>query len=137
MPLEFVNLLGEKISDAQMQARKAEAHQEQARRKKSVDDKSFHKGWRVTGIPPGALEEARTEALRLGRIEEQNGRAAKEFNDMSWIQNHRGKAVRSKPYEIKDSADECAALAEKAGWLRVRVEEIKRDLRKPASGAFT
>lgn len=47
MPLEFVNLLGEKISDAQMQARKAEAHQEQARRKKSADDKSFHKGWRT------------------------------------------------------------------------------------------
>lgn len=83
------------------------------------------------GIPPGALEEARDAHKRLQDMAAKaGGREIKPFDEQNWIQNHRGKAVRGKPYEIKASADECATLAEKAGWLRVRVEEIKRDLRK-------
>lgn len=131
MAFEFVNLLGEKISDAQIQQRKALAHQENARRTKTVDKKSFHKGWRVTGIPPGALEEARAANERVQAMAANaGGREIKPFDESNWIQNHRGKAVRSKPYEIKSSADECAALAERGGWLRVRVEEIARETRK-------
>lgn len=131
MALTFVNVNGDVLPDPVA----LKQHQKAAPRPKP-EEKSFHKGWRVMGIPPGAMEEARAEALRLGRIEEQNGRVAKEFDEQNWIQNHRGKAVRSKPYEIESSAMECAALAEKAGWLRVRIEEIKRDLRKATSGAF-
>lgn len=132
MAIQFVNIHGQVLPDPV-----ALKQYSKAAPRPKPEEKSFHKGWRVTGIPPGALEEARAEALRLGRIEEQNGRAAKEFNEANWLQNHRGKAVRSKPYEIKDSADECATLAEKAGWLRVRVEEIKRDLSRQTSAAFS
>ncbi len=130
MSLQFVNIAGEAISQSQIIAARAAAHQEAARKKKVIEIKSFHKGWKVTGIPPGALEEARAEALRLGRIEEQNGRAAKEFNEAHWLSNHKGKAVRSKPYEIESGAAECAALATRGGWLRVRVEEVKRVVEK-------
>lgn len=34
--------------------------------------------------------------------------------------------VRSKPYELASAADVCKALAEKAGWLRVTVEEVMK-----------
>lgn len=130
MSLQFVNIAGESISQSQINNAKAIAHQEAARKKKVTEIKSFHKGWKVTGIPPGVLEEARAEALRLGRIEEQNGRIAKEFNEAHWLANHKGRAVRSKPYEIESSAAECAALAAKGGWLRVRIEEVKRVVEK-------
>lgn len=133
MPLQFVSITGAAISESQIKAAKAMANQEAARKKKVVELKSFHKGWKVTGIPPGALEQARAEALRLGRIEEQNGRAAKEFNEAHWLANHKGKAVRAKPYEIESSASECAELATKAGWLRVRIEEVKRVVEKTPS----
>lgn len=133
MPLQFVSITGAAISESQIKAAKAMANQEAARKKKVVELKSFHKGWKVTGIPPGALEQARAEALRLGRIEEQNGRAAKEFNEAYWLANHKGKAVRAKPYEIESSASECAELATKAGWLRVRIEEVKRVVEKTPS----
>jgi len=125
MSLQFVNYQGDALPN-----QVALKQYSKAKPRPRVEDKSFHKGWKVTGIPPGALEEARAEALRLGRIEEQNGRAAKDFNEANWLQNHRGKAVRSKPYEIESSANECAAMATKAGWLRVRVEEVKRVVEK-------
>lgn len=133
MPLQFVSITGAAISESQIKAAKAMANQEAARKKKVVELKSFHKGWKVTGIPPGALEQARAEALRLGRIEERNGRAAKEFNEAHWLANHKGKAVRAKPYEIESSASECAELATKAGWLRVQIEEVKRVVEKTPS----
>lgn len=133
MPLQFVSITGAAISQSQINAAKAIANQEAARKKKVVELKSFQKGWKVTGIPPGALEQARAEALRLGRIEEQNGRAAKEFNEAHWLANHKGKAVRAKPYEIESSANECAELATRVGWLRVRIEEVKRVVEKTPS----
>lgn len=125
MALQFVNIHGETLPDPVARQKCAKSAP-----KPKPEEKSYHKGWRVVGIPPGELELARSEAQRLARTAIENGRAAKEFDEANWLQNHRGKPVRNKPYEIKSSADECAALAEKAGWLRVRVEEIKREVRK-------
>lgn len=34
--------------------------------------------------------------------------------------------VRSRPYEIRAAADECRALAERMGWMQVRVTELRR-----------
>lgn len=133
MGLQFVNIHGEALADpvALKQYQKAPT-------RLKPEEKSFHKGWRVVGIPPGALEEARAAHQRVQTMAAKaGGREIKPFDEANWLQNHRGKAVRSKPYEIKDSADECATLAEKAGWLRVRVEEIKRDLSRQTSAAFS
>lgn len=129
MPLEFVNVRGELISNAQITLRKAEAHQEASRKKRAAPDlKAFHKGWKVTGIPPGALEEARDGHRRVVEMAARSGgKEIKPLDEANWIQNHRGKAVRAKPYETRSAADDCAALAEKCGWTRVRIEEVKRE----------
>ncbi len=129
MPLEFVNVNGVRITDAEIELRKDQARLDASRRKRtSPDMKSFHKGWKVTGIPPGALDEARDSHRRLVEMAARSGgREIKPFDEIHWIQNHRGKAVRAKPYETRSAADDCAALAEKCGWTRVRIEEVKRE----------
>lgn len=76
----------------------------------------YHNGWRVQGVPPGALEQARLEQRNNPRWDEQN-----------WLMNCRRVAVRSKPYEIPQAAQEAKALAEKSGWLRVEVVELKKE----------
>ena len=127
MPLEFVNIHGDRISDAHITHRKAQAQQDAARKKKAVDQKAFHKGWKVTGIPPGALDEARADHRRVAEaMTRSGGKEVKPFDEANWIQNCRGKAVRAKPYETQSAADECAALAQKCGWIRVRVEAVSR-----------
>lgn len=49
------------------------------------------------------------------------------FDANHWLMNARKKAIRSKPYEVKEAAEVCADLARKAGWLAVEVREIKRE----------
>lgn len=136
MPLEFVNVEGARITDAQIKARKQSARTDASRRKKTADDKSFHKGWRVTGIPPGALDAARAARIRLCEMAAKaGGKQIKPFDEAAWLQKHKGKAVRAKPYELEQAARDCAALAAKAGWLRVQINEVKRDVRKSSSAA--
>lgn len=132
MALTFVNLHGDVLPDpvALKQYKKATPRQKQ-------EDKSFHKGWKVIGIPPGALEAARDDNRRVAEMAAKaGGKEIKQFDEANWLQNHRGKAVRSKPYELESSAKECAAMAERAGWLRVRIEEIKRDIRQSSSAVI-
>lgn len=130
MPLEFTNLHGHVISAESLDRRKADAKSEAARKKRATPDmKAFHKGWKVTGIPPGELEAARDDNRRVAEMAARSGGAEiKPFDEANWLQNHRGKAVRAKPYEVRSAADDCAALAEKCGWLRVRIEEVKREV---------
>lgn len=131
MPLEFVNYQGDKLPDPVALKKYA------ARKVVKPEEKSFHKGWKVVGVPPGALEEAREAHHRLQDMAAKaGGKEIKPFDPAAYLQNHKGKAVRSKPYEIESSAKDCAALAEKNGWTRVRIEEVKRDIRKPSSAAF-
>lgn len=92
--------------------------------KKAKPEKiKFHKGFRVVGLPPGSMDEARKkhELEQLGKKE------PKPFSEQGWLMNAHAKPVRSKPYEIKESADQCAELAEKNGWMRVQVVELKSE----------
>lgn len=89
---------------------------------------SYHNGWRVQGIPPGALEEAREASRRVAKMAEvAGGRPIPAFNEANWLMNAKSKAVRSKPFEVPEAAQECKALAEKFGWLRVEVVELKKE----------
>lgn len=92
---------------------------------KAEDSEGSHNGWRVRGIPPGALEEARRDAKRNERV----------FDEEHWLMNAKRVPVRSKPYGIPAAAQECKALAEKAGWLRVEVVELKKEARKAGAAA--
>lgn len=91
---------------------------------------SCHKGWKVQGIPPDALEKARSRHLKQAHEAREAGREAKDFNEQDWLRNATRKPVRSKPYSIPDAAQTCAELATKAGWLQVEVVAIEK---KPPS----
>lgn len=41
-----------------------------------------------------------------------------------FVSKNKPKKVRTKPYELRDAAAACADLAERAGWQRVRVDEV-------------
>lgn len=58
MTLQFVNYQGQPLHIC-----KLDLHQKERKTKATPD--SFHKGWRVQGIPPGALEKARDRHLML------------------------------------------------------------------------
>lgn len=99
-----------------------------------LEKTSFHKGFRVEGHPPGALENAKKLAeaetadfQRMRDAGEVVGKAPMVWNETYWRQNHKKKPVRAKPYEVPEAAKLCAELAVKAGWLDVVVTEIKRE----------
>ena len=79
---------------------------------------SYHRGWRVKGIEPGRLESARMEARLRGE----------DFDDKNWLMNAKKTPLRSKPYELYEAAETCKRIAEKAGWLRVIIEEVKKEV---------
>jgi len=116
MPVQFVNYRGEAVSTIAPQQKK---------RPKAADE-SFHKGWRVTGVPPGSLEAAQLAHQKKSRLDLQNGKQPKEFIDADWLRNAKQKAVRAKPYALADAAEICAELARKAGWLQVTVTAIEK-----------
>lgn len=114
----YVNYRGEEIGLV---------HHEVMKKPKKEQAAEYHNGWRVQGIPPGALEEARNEHRRASLAATENGKAPKEWDEEHWLMNSKRKPVRSKPYEVPEAAQECKALAEKSGWLRVEVVELKKE----------
>ncbi len=79
----------------------------------------------MVGIPPGAVEAAETEHNRLQALM-QDWTKRKPFDCGNWIANAKKKPIRAKPYEIKESAEVCADLATRSGWLSVALVEIKK-----------
>lgn len=118
--MNFVNHLGETVSIERLAA--------QAPKKKARPQKdSFHNGWRVQGIPPGALEDARKAADAEAAHARRQGQEPKAWDEQHWLMNAKRKPVRSKPYEIPAAAEECRRLAQAAGWLRVEIVELKKE----------
>lgn len=97
--------------------------------KAKKEGRSFHSGWRVQGIPPGALEEARKEHHSDASLARMAGKPVKEWDEEHWLMNAKRKPVRSKPYEVPAAAEECKRMAQAAGWLRVEIVEPKKEVR--------
>jgi hypothetical protein len=121
MSMTFVNLNGEAVSTNPVKVKRA----------KKLEAESFHKGFRVVGIPPGAYEQAVKDNKREQETDKKIGGDVRA--DLppyeQWANQFKPRPVRAKPYEIQEAAAECARLAVKAGWDRVQITEIKRDLR--------
>ena len=83
----------------------------------------YHKGFRVVGLPPGTTEEARIAHEKARAAAATSGIARMPFpwDVVVFQMNAKKKAIRSKAYELRSAADECAALAVKAGWEAVEV----------------
>lgn len=133
MSLTFVNHTGAPISAAKMASMRAQgAEMERLRRAASkADPVSAHKGWRVTGVKPGQLEEAKEAHERLqASARKAGGAEIKDFDEADWRRKAKRSAVRSKPYNLQEAAVQCKELAIKAGWLDVQIQEIKKVVAK-------
>lgn len=106
---------------------------------KRVYDRSIAKesmGFLVWGYSPEQMTEAKKEheaALkeRDALIESDPSCAANLKAIQPWcadafMNKAKPKRVRSKPYELFPAAETCKQMAEKAGWLRVTVEEVMK-----------
>jgi len=115
--VSFVNIHGEPVNTSKRV--KLE--------KQSRAPGQYHKGWVVEGIPPGALQEAVDAHKRVvARAENAGGAPIKPWNYESWLTKAKRKRVRTKAYEVSSAAEQCKALAEKAGWLQVEIRSLSR-----------
>lgn len=107
-------------------------------RQAAAVSQSFHRGFRVEGHPPGAMESARDAALALVSAwdsmpadrqarELANGRRRpKDWDEAAWLRDTKRRPVRHKPYEVASAAEQCRDMAIRAGWLCVSIVEVKR-----------
>jgi hypothetical protein len=131
MSLKFVNVYGKRV-DPQVIAQKH-------KRVNIVTDnsgKSFHKGWRVVGFSGEILAEAREahDTERSRKLADKH--APKDigpFDLAGYISRNKPKPVRSKPYEMREAALQCMALAEKAGWQFLQIIECTQGQAPAAS----
>lgn len=130
MSLTFVNCFGQKITDIRMAEMRTRGQELERQRRAAAkgDVVAVHKGWRVTGIKPGLLEKARAEHASLqASARKVGGKEIADFDEAAWQRRAKRTPVRSKPYNLNDAANQCAALATKAGWIDVRIQEIKTE----------
>lgn len=129
MSLTFVNHNGDPITDSRMAAMRAQGMELERQRRLAAkaDAVSAHKGWRVSGIKPGLLEEAKQAHGRICQIAQKaGGKPPEPFDETGWLRTAKRTAVRSKPYPLQEAAQQCKELAVKAGWLEIQILEIKK-----------
>ena len=120
-----MNHNGDPITDFRMAAMRAQGMklERQRRLAAKADSVSVHKGWRVSGIKPGLLEEAKQAHERLCQMAQKaGGKPPEPFDETAWLRT----AVRSKPYILQEAALQCKELAIKAGWLDVQIHEVRK-----------
>jgi hypothetical protein len=122
-PIRFVNTFGCELTDQKMQST-AKLH----RKPRPVSEREpTHKGFRVVGHPPGALESAKDDRRRVIEMAAASGGAPiPPFDEQAWRAKTKKKPV-AKPYAIRSSAITCADLARRAGWFDVDVVELVKE----------
>lgn len=109
MSLTFVNHNGAPISTSRMAAMRAQRMEldRQRRLASKADPVSVHKGWRVSGIQPGKLEEAKQAHERLCQMAQKaGGKPPEPFDETAWLRTAKRTAVRSKPYILQEAAQQ-------------------------------
>lgn len=129
MSIQFVNAAGQPVNIGEI-AQKHKRPKVVGEGLKRVETRAEAKqsdGFVVTGYSPeswagraAAFESELKEANLLGA---KSPGTLEEFT-AKWMAKNKPKRARSKPYEVESSADQCAELMRKAGWLHVTVSEI-------------
>ena len=98
----------------------------------------YHRGYSVEGFPPGFIDAAQKQAddslaawhamsnEKREAAEKDGRREPKPWDLDQFLIRTKRKKVRSRPYEVEAAASECKALAERAGWTHVIVNELKK-----------
>lgn len=114
-----------------MTAAELEAAAPRQTKKPAPEKVRRHRGFVVTGYPPGFIEQAKrardallSEWRSMGVRE---GRPPKPWDEELFVRTTKPFRVRTKHYEVEAAAMECAALAERAGWARVQVTALVDD----------
>lgn len=133
MPLTF------RVNGQEVTAEQFEAMALKKKPRAPKDPVGYHKGWRVLGHAPGAMEEARLQrGLDIEHYEKCSYQERAElglvpvppWNEDYWRRNAKKTALRSKPYEIYEAAELCAEMARKDGWEDVEIIEVKKEVRR-------
>jgi hypothetical protein len=87
------------------------------------------KGWQVEGFSPAHLAEAKRQHdlerdSQRGRNLRKGEDALGPWDEAAYMRQAKPKKVRPKPYALASSAELCADMARKEGWLGVRVREM-------------
>ncbi|WP_182341936.1 hypothetical protein [Comamonas koreensis] len=113
--MQFVNIHGRPVS--------TEATQKSPVSKKEAP-KSFHKGWKVLGVHPDRVKEAK--AVHEAGQKRPSIKGYKPFNQSEWLRQATLKPVQSKPMATPEGAGQLADLARSSGWLNVVVQEVMK-----------
>ena len=93
-----------------------------APRVKRKQPESYHKGYRVLGVPPCDLEDARRKHFEA----QATAKNPKDWDELHWLMNARKKPVNARPYELRAGAEKCAELAIRDGWQQVEIVELMK-----------
>lgn len=128
--MEFVNVFGQPI-DTSRRVKLA--------RRAAAPETKFHKGWRVLGVSPEAVAEARKmreDAIEQAVEHNERWHAGKSggglhhvpppFDQEDWIAHAKLKPCRKKLFEVPEAATECRDLAVKTGCQRVEIRRIAK-----------
>lgn len=107
--MEFVNIYGQPVSTSPLAAGK---------KRQASAPQQFHKGWLVVGYSPAHVAAGRAEHEASGT----ESRTGRPFDLHEFMTTTKPKRVRHAPYEVYEAAVECKAMAERAGWVGVRLE---------------
>lgn len=126
-PLVFVNINGDHVVTPGIFAKPPTI------RKEALT--VYHKGWVVEGLAPGLLDiakELHERERRAGIKVKKKGKKGEanqempEWNEQRYLATCKIKRVRTKPYGIEESARDLMVLAEKQGWLALRVRALTK-----------
>ena len=82
---------------------------------------TYHKGYRVVGVPPRDVDDARRKHYAAQAM----ARDPKVWDEKEWLMQSRRKPVNARPYELRAGAEQCAQLAINAHWKRVEIVELR------------
>lgn len=107
--IEYVNFKGERVDTS------IEKH---AKPKPAKDEEPRWYGFKVHGFPPDQVTDA---------VDDHKKKAdGTEFDLAAFMKTTKRTVAKSKPYTLKDSAETCADMLRKAGWIGVEVVEVVR-----------
>lgn len=116
--MTFVNIHGQPIDIAALATKKVS--------KVKMPTTSVHKGFQPMGYSQEQISEARRKHESDSRLETQAGRPPLEpFSIDGFLRKAKPKKI-GKPLSSHDAANVAASLAEKGGWVRVHVVELKK-----------
>lgn len=125
MPLTFL------VNGREVTAEQFQAQAEKKKPKPVREQNGYHKGFRVVGHAPGAVDLAkfqREDEIRVWN-RKRVGESPKPWDEASWRRNSKKTALRSKPYDIYEAAELCADMARQDGWEDVEIIEVKKEAR--------